>query len=126
MRKLFRNIIMALVPFSLFSTTMSAEDSDWKIYGSFHNATKAIKIGSQYYTLANGDLNKGEQMYDNNNLYVYDSEDSSIGTYDKTNALSDHGIYDIAYSKESRSIIIVYSNGNIDIMYLNGYIHNLP
>lgn len=126
MRKLFRNIIMALVPFSLFSTNVNAEDSDWKIYGSFHNATKAIKIGSQYYTLANGDLNKGEQMYDNNNLYVYDSDDSSIGTYDKTNALSDHGIYDIAYSKETRSIIIVYSNGNIDIMYLNGYIHNLP
>ena len=126
MRKLFRNIILALVPFSLFSTNVNAENGDWKIYGSFHHATKAIKIGSQYYTLANGELSPGDAMYEYNNLYVYDEEDSSIGIYDKTNALSDHGIYDIAYSKETRNIIIVYTNGNIDIMNLNGYIHNLP
>ncbi len=126
MRKLFRNIIMALVPFSLFSTNVNAEDSDWKIYASYHHPTKAIKIGSLYYTLANGDISKGEQMYTYNNLYVFDEEDESLGIYDKSNALSDHGIYDIAYSKETHSLIILYTNGNIDIMNMNGGVHNLP
>lgn len=126
MRKLFRNIIMALVPFSLFSTNVNAEDSDWKIYASYHHPTKAIKIGSLYYTLANGDISKGEQMYTYNNLYVFDEEDASLGIYDKSNALSDHGIYDIAYSKETHSLIILYTNGNIDIMNMNGGVHNLP
>ncbi|MBP5480027.1 MAG: Por secretion system protein [Bacteroidaceae bacterium] len=117
---------MALVPFSLFSTNVNAEDSDWKIYASYHHPTKAIKIGSLYYTLANGDISKGEQMYTYNNLYVFDEEDESLGIYDKSNALSDHGIYDIAYSKETHSLIILYTNGNIDIMNMNGGVHNLP
>ena len=126
MKRIFRKIILALVPFTMFSANMNAEDGDWKIYASYHHPTKAIKIGSLYYTLANGDLSKGEPMYNYNNLYVFDEEDTSLGAYDKSNALSDHGIYDIAYSKETHSLIIVYTNGNIDIMNMNGGVHNLP
>ena len=91
-----------------------ADNGDWTIYASYHNPTKAVKVGTSHYVLANG------------NLYVYDSEDGSLGAFDKTNALSDFGIYDIAYSKATNSLFILYKNGNIDVMRIGRGCINMP
>ncbi len=129
MKKLLIYTILSLI-LSL-SSTIKAEDGDWKIYASFHHPTKAIKIGKRYFVLANGDQGARNFSYNTHldnyqNLYVFDSEDSSLGTYNKSNALSDYGIYDIAYSKTTNKIIIIYTNGNIDIMNSHGGCDNLP
>lgn len=87
---------------------------EWTIYASYHNATKAVKADTRIFVLASGDL------------FSYDTEDTSVELYDKTNALSDFGIYDMAYSAETKQLIIVYRNGNIDLMGLNGETWNMP
>ena len=90
-----------------------ADDGDWTIYASYHNATKAVKMNSRIYVLANG------------NLFSYDTEDTSVETYDKTNSLSDFGIYDIAYCRSTKELVILYANGNIDIMDSDGECTNM-
>ena len=40
-------------------------------------------------------------------LYSYDTEDTSIQTYDKTNYLSDVDITNIVYSKDYKTLLIV-------------------
>lgn len=87
---------------------------EWTIYASYHNATKAVKADTRIFVLASGDL------------FSYDTEDTSVELYDKANALSDFGIYDMAYSAETKQLIIVYRNGNIDLMGLNGETWNMP
>lgn len=132
MKRITKYTFIVALQCVLFPATINAENGDWTIYASYHHPTKAIKIGSQYYTLANGDLEK-RNTKDNdyilsecNNLYIYDAEDNSLYSYDKSNALSDYSIYDIAYSKDTRKLVIVYNNGNIDIMNSNGGCINLP
>lgn len=128
MKGLKKYIISSIL--TLFSSYTYAENGDWTIYASYHHATKAIKVGTKYYVLANGSIDKDDNdhltLFELNNLYVYDKEDNSLGSYDKTNALSDYGIYDIAYSKDAKKFVIVYNNGNIDIMNSNGGCVNLP
>lgn len=86
----------------------------WKIYASYHNATKALKTDSRIFVLANGDL------------FSYDKEDNCVELYDKTNALSDFGIYDIAYSSATKQLVILYQNCNIDLLGMNSTCWNMP
>jgi len=59
-------------------------------------------------------------------LFYYDKSDNSITTWSKINKLSDLGIGDIAYSKQTGKLIIGYSNGNIDIIDKNDKKYNFP
>ena len=108
MRKLFFVILICLLGIS----QMYADD--WKIYASYHHATKAVKTDSRIFVLANGDL------------FSYDTEDNSVELYDKTNALSDFGIQDIAYSVATKQLVILYQNCNIDLLSMNGTRWNMP
>ena len=87
--------------------TVQAQSNGWKIYASYHNATKAVKGDSRIFAIANGDL------------YSYDKDDNSVELYDKTNVLSDFGIKDIAYAATEKMLVVVYENGNIDLIGLS-------
>lgn len=91
-----------------------AKAEEWKVYASYHNASKAVKTDSRIFVLANGAL------------FSYDTEDNLVATYDKVNALSDCGIKDIAYCSKTRQLVVLYSNGNIDLMGMNDTMFNLP
>ena len=91
---------------------MQANDG-WTIYASYHNATKAVKADSRIFVMANG------------NLFSYDTEDKVVELYDKANGLGDFGLYDIAYSSTAKTMVLLYENGNIDLLSLNGHIWNM-
>ncbi len=86
---------------------------DWKVYPSYHNATKCEIAGDKVYTLASGAL------------YSYSTADSELRIYDKIGTLSDIDITDIAYCKGISALVIVYNNANIDILYDNEEIYNI-
>lgn len=109
MKRLFYIFVFFTFLFSLF--TQSAHADEWTIYASYHNATKAVKTDSRIFVLANGDL------------FSYDTEDSSVETYDKTNSLNDLGIYDIAYSAATKQLVLLYENGNIDLLAVGSDIY---
>ena len=108
MRKLYYIILLCLLSVNHLYA------NDWKIYASYHNATKAVKGDSRVFVVANG------------NLFSYDTEDNSVELYDKTNALSDFGIKDIAYSSTEKRLVVLYENGNIDLLGMNNSRWNMP
>lgn len=106
--------IFSLILLEVFANSSRCfADDDWTIYASYYNPTKAVKMNGLTFVLANGDL------------YSYDPEDESLRTYDKTNALSDFGIYDIAYCATTKSLIILYTNGNIDVLNADDTFSNM-
>ena len=105
--------ILFYILFCLLSIS-SIHADDWKIYASYHNATQAVKTDSRIFVLANGDL------------YSYDTEDQTVELYDKTNALSDFGIAQIAYSTATKKLVAIYENGNIDLIGMDNTRWNIP
>ncbi len=85
----------------------------WRLHLSYYIATKSEAGGSTIYSLMNG------------NLLSYDTEDGEVRTYDHMDILSDVGIAYIAYSKEAGKLLIVYSNGNIDLLDKDDNVQNL-
>ncbi|MBK7030980.1 MAG: hypothetical protein IPH45_18020 [Bacteroidales bacterium] len=49
-------------------------------------------------------------------IYYFDKDDNSIGRRNKVNGLSDVGISCIAYSNDENTLVIAYSNTNIDLI----------
>lgn len=107
-------LCLLLSVFSIKSTAFSSNGiDDWRLYPSYHNATYCQVAGDKVYILASGAL------------YSYNRSDSEVRLYDKINTLSDIDITHIAYCKEIKALVIVYSNTNIDILYDDEEIYNL-
>lgn len=95
-------------------STYSQAIGDWTIYMAYHDATKTAPADNLVYVLSDG------------SLYSYNTEDTSIQTYDKTNYLNDVEIKDIAYINNYKTLLIVYKNSNIDLLINNEEIFNIP
>lgn len=98
---------------TLFATGVFAGIGDWHLFPSYHNATYCEVAGERIYVLASGAL------------YSYNKNDNELRTYDKT-FLNDIDITDIAYSKQHNALIIIYKNANIDILYDDEDVYNIP
>ena len=89
------------------------QNNRWTIYAAYHDASKCVSVGSKIYVLSDG------------GLYSYDYEDMDVVTYDKSGVLSDNCIFDISYCSEEKTLVIVYNNGNIDLLYDDGSVYNM-
>lgn len=58
-------------------------------------------------------------------MFTYNTGDSRIELIDKVEGLSDVGINKIDYNKNLGALLVVYSNGNMDIIRHNGSIINI-
>lgn len=108
-------IIWITILYSLFSHFLSASDNnmDWKTYLSYYNTNLVEESADRVFVVAEG------------SLYSYGKEDNSIKQYYKGNGLNDTDIQFISYNRQTQSLLIVYTNSNIDILERNSVI-NLP
>lgn len=86
---------------------------DWRVYSAYHDAQKVVYAHGLVYVLSDG------------GLYSYDPDDTSIETYDKSKTLSDFGIADILLSDGTNELVVVYDNGNIDLLDSDGETYNI-
>ena len=76
-----------------------------KAYPALQISTYNIPVGHKVYSLCNG------------NLFSYNTEDTEVYVFDRLNGLHDTKIQFIRYSNASQKLILVYENGNIDLIY---------
>lgn len=108
---------MALALLAAWPHTAAAYDSaigTWKVYMSYNDITKVERHGNLVYTLASG------------SLFCYNKADGSVTAYNTMSGLSDCGISDIAWCDATGELIIIYSNGNIDLLDSKGQVVNIP
>lgn len=95
-------LLVCTFHFSLF--TYSQVIDSWQVYPAYTVCTKSIPVGNRIYA----------QM--ESNLMAYDTDDSSITTWNSMNGLNDVGIQFVEYSADAQRLILVYENGNIDLL----------
>lgn len=107
--------ITLLITILFMVLPLSATDKEsWEIYTSYNDITEIEPAGNLVFALAS------------NGLFSYHIKDGSITTYDKANTLSDFDINHIAWNKNTKKLVITYTNGNIDLLDANGNIINIP
>ena len=107
--------ITLLITILFMTLPLSAIDKgSWEIYTSYNDITEIEPAGNQVFALAS------------NGLFSYHIKNGSVTTYDKANTLSDFDINHIAWNKNTKKLVITYTNGNIDLLDANGNIINIP
>lgn len=86
---------------------------DWKGYAAYQDATQTAPASNLIYVLSSGAL------------YAYNKNDNSLETFDKTNQLNDQGISYIAYCQSGNTLIVSYSDYNIDLI-VGSKTYNIP
>lgn len=114
MKHIFKIFLLLLTLYTFCPINIHAAIGDWKAYMSYHDVQEIEQAGNLIFVQAS------------NSLYVYNKNDQSIQTFSKVNYLSDCEIAHIAYNKTTKRLVILYSNGNIDLMNVSNFeVHNL-
>ena len=86
---------------------------EWRSHLSYHNLTQAVETPREVFFIANG------------TLFSYDKGWGEMKGYDKVTGLSDYQIAQLAYAPNDMTLVVAYSNGNIDLMRGEG-VYNIP
>lgn len=109
MRRLFCTLYIAIITSIAFAT------GEWSIFPSSANFRRGEILEGKIYLLSG------------NTLFSVDKEHTdNLTSYNKLSGLSGSTIFDIAVSEKAKSLLIIYSDGNIDIISEEGALTNIP
>lgn len=115
-----RKILSILFFCTCFS--LYAQNEGWQVYPAYTEAMQVEAAGNYLYCVMKG---SGTKDSNTGNLVRYDVEDGSVKTYDCLHELSDKEIAKISYNSYSRRLIILFKNGNIDLLESDDKIYNV-
>ena len=109
-----KKFFITLITLASISLNITAAVGDWKIYMSYSEPQQIQETDNYLFVQAS------------NSLYLYNKNDQSIQTFDKTTGMSDVVVTNISWNQQTKRLIIIYDNANIDLMDLNGNVVNIP
>lgn len=86
---------------------------EWQAFMAYDKASVCAFFNGKVYAVSEG------------SLFSYDPEDESIQTFDIVQPMSDVGITHLAVCRTERKLVIVYENGNIDLMDEQEEVYNI-
>ena len=107
-----KTIVVLLSCFIYFEVSI-AQVGTWRNYLAYAEPQQIQSAGTQLFVLASG------------GLYLYNKQDQSIYTFDKTNGMSDTNITNIKWCSQAKRLVVVYNNSNIDLVETNGNVTNI-
>lgn len=99
--------------FSGFLSQAQVGIGEWREHFSYTSGVALCKAGNRIYCSTTP------------SLFYYDTDDNAIHKISKADGLSDLEINVVKYSEKHNTLIIGYSNGNIDLI-VNNQIINIP
>ena len=97
-----------------FLTRAQLAVGSWQIYSSMGDPVKVIDTGDRVYYVSGI------------SLFCFDKETEEVESYNKNNQLNDIDVANIYYNYDKNYLVVVYANSNIDILYDNGKVYNIP
>ena len=85
----------------------------WRTHFAYNSVSQIAQSENKIFALSEG------------SLFSIDKEDQGMEFYSKMNGLSDNNISNIAYDTQNKQLLIVYANGNMDLMSTGGVV-NIP
>lgn len=114
--RLLALILTALLPLGAAAQTLTGS---WSLLPSFGTTySQIIETPQRTFVLAGGFLMSMTLDADNQVSETY--------YYNVTNKLSDNGINQIRYNFDKGYLMIAYTNGNIDLLYDDDHVVNMP
>lgn len=128
---MFKKLLLLIaILISYGNLANSATGGDWKLYPTFDNYfSNVIDTDNHVYVLAysqlyNTSVSQYAQPYAT--LFVYDKSSDEFMSYNRRNYLTDNMITRIDYNTQRGYLLIVYQDCNIDLLFDDGHVVNIP
>ena len=105
--------LLLLILFGYTCLFSYSQDEKWQVYPAYREAVQIEVAGTNLYCVMKG---SGTTSSLSGNLVRYDLEDGSVRTYDCLHDLSDKEVLHISYNENTARLLVVYDNGNIDVI----------
>ncbi|MDE6339501.1 MAG: hypothetical protein K2K97_06915 [Muribaculaceae bacterium] len=123
MKRFFAYLIAMLLP-------LIAYGEQWRLHPTFDGKLSRI-VDTEEYTYL---LSRAQPYYSGMGdfgikyftLFRYDKAGDEMQSLNKQNLLSENILQVIEYNRDKRYLMAVYDNGNIDLIYDNGDVVNIP
>lgn len=110
LKKIYAAALMLALAVAAF-----AQSEGWQKYPLFRDKIDdVVEVSNKVYYLSGG------------NLFSFSPDDEEAYAYTALNKLSDNVVSSIHYNYDDRYLLIVYDNCNIDLLYDDGRVVNLP
>lgn len=113
-RGLFTTIISLFVVVVSGQTNQPVAMGKWRTHLAYNNVTQITQSANNIFAISDGAL-----------FSVNKENTDDMQYFSKMSGLSDANIVRIEYDKVNNQLLIVYNNGNIDIMHSTG-VNNIP
>lgn len=112
---MYKKYILILLIILPFFVRGQLAVGDWNIYSAFSGSFDKI-------------VETPEKVYyqSGTNIFSYDKENNETYSYSSRNLLNDNNVTNIYYNKHNKYLLITYETGNIDLLYDDGRIVNIP
>ena len=114
MQRKTSTLLLAL--FQLIALTLTAHAQSigsWQTFPAYYQPSHIVEGGDKVWVLASS------------NLMSYTPSTGEVTTYTKGSPLSDAVIANIAWNNTTRTLLVLYANGNIDLVDTNAQVTNL-
>lgn len=104
-----RLLVFGLI-FSLFCTVLHAQEvgiGQWRDHLPYGDGVAVAQAGNRVYCATRSAL------------FYYDIEDNSVSRLSRVEGLSDMGVGRLAYNKQTNTLVVAYTNTNIDLIIGN-------
>lgn len=110
-----KNIVSIALLLFVFSSTLSSQVAmgKWRTHFAYNNVSQIAQSDTKIYAVSEGAL------------YSVDKADGGLEFYSKLSGLNGASISRIEFDSENQQLLIIYTNGNIDVMGSGGVI-NIP
>lgn len=113
-RLFFILFIINAFGFSNSSLAQQVAIGEWRVHAALQDAIAVVDGGDRIYCATK------------RGLYAVIKEDNSLMRFSKANGLSDVAISAIDYNPQYKVLVIAYQSSNIDLLYANGNVINIP
>ena len=108
-----RRILLLVILIGCTTILYSQAIGSWKVYPALQNSTYNVATSDKVYSLCDG------------NLFSYNVNTTEVYVYDRLNGLHDTGIQFIRYDDSMQKLLVVYENGNVDLIYSDEDTYNM-
>ena len=112
---MIKRLLFLIIAFITYVTAMSQSTvGNWNVYSMFSDIRKMVQTPEKVYFVSG------------NYLFSFDKETEELYNYTFQNKLYDNVVDEIYYNKDKDYLVITYASGNIDLLYADGSVVNLP
>lgn len=109
-----RNLLVYIFLLGIFPVHAQSQMHGWHIHYAYSTVTNVELSTDKVYALSGGAL------------FSVNKQEGNIEYYNKLTGLNSTGIAQIRYDKAGKRLIILYQDGNIDLLHDNRTIYNIP